>query len=1151
MQGDLSRETFDPRKHYTAVRLQQGRVLTDADFNEQGDIARHRHEHLARDVIGACGGPAEGAGFALTGGMRALAVLAQDANNVWIAGEDGVLLVSSNGGGAWTVANTGSTRHLRALARAGATGWAVGDGGSILRSGDSGATWAAQASGMLQTLRGVAAFDAQHAWAVGDGGLALASVDGGVTWTPHAAGVARLYAVAFTSALNGLAVGQGGAIVRSTDGGQSWANVPSGTQATLRAVVLSGAQALAAGDGGTLLTSSDGGATWTQVASGSTARLRALRMRDANTGWAAGDGGTLLATSNGGSSWAAQPVAGSPMLAGLSVAGAADAWLVGAGQAWRVAAGGAGAPATLPAASLLIGAGCYYAQGQHCAWEQGASLANQPDGGMAQRLAAGQYLIYLRAWQRHISALEDPALREVALGGPDTATRARQIAQVRALALPSPSNPANNLPWDCGATVAGWDSLTAPPSARLAARAEPQLAATSVCDIAASAGYRRLENQLYRVEIHSVDPGTGAATFKWSRENGSVAYTVQSVSIDTVANQTTVRVAARGRDANLDLSAHDRVELIDDMAALQQRAGQLFEYLNDGDDALELVLAGVPTGSLGQDASLHPILRRWEQRPTAAGQNAVALVEGSWLALEDGVEVRFTPGGSYRVGDYWQIPARTATADVEWPLDDDGAPQPRPPAGVRDGWARLGLVTVDAGGLISAITDCRDWFPPLTKLTQLLYVGGDGQEAAPGAAVAEPLRLRVARGALALAGSRVRFTVEAGGGTVGSPAAGVFDVVTDAAGQAACPWQLGAAGPQRVRANLLASGGSPVPEQTLVFAAMAQAPVQAGGGCEVTIGKGGNFEQLSTELLQKLLKERGGQLCICFLPGQHALDGLSVNQTDASMRLSLHGCGPTAVIAVAGPVSLGGFAALELRDLQLSMSTKAQLQLTNNQQLGLHGLRVDGKQDTPQAPPWITVDGTTELRMHQCEVATAPTASVVITNTQGLCELMHNVIAGDLSFYGMPAPDVAGAAPPATMLANLLANGDFQVPTGRGQLVLAQNQLTRLNLGLDMVKQLLARRFDGLFNTVVLQCNSFSSAPSLCAGVYLSATGNHFTATRLANGNLYGVLVGKRAAASSNLGELVGDHATLRFLVTQGQFRGAANMVFTMPQSTP
>lgn len=1139
MQGDLSRETFDARKHYTAVRLQQGRVLTDADFNEQGDITRQRLEHLARDVIGASGGPAEGAGFALAGGMAALAVHAQDANSIWIAGQDGVLLVSSNGGGAWTVANTGSTRHLRALARSGSTGWAVGDGGTILRTSNSGSSWTAQASGTLQALRGVACTDAQHAWAVGDGGLALATVDGGVTWTARATGVARLHAVAFTSAQNGLAVGQGGAIVRSADGGQTWAKVGSGSQATLRAVVLNGAQALAAGDGGTLLVSGDGGATWSTATSGSTARLRTLRMRDANTGWAAGDGGTLLATGNGGASWTAQPVAGSPQLAGLSVAGTADAWAVGAGQSWRIAATGAGAPATLPAASLLISAGCYYVQGQHCVWEQAASLANQPDGGVALRLAPGQHLIYLRAWQRHISALEDPAIRELALGGPDTATRTRQMAQVRALALPTP---ANNQAWHCGAPVAGWDSLTAAPGARLAARAEPQLAATSVCDIAASAGYRRLENQLYRVEIHSVDANTGAATFKWSRENASVAYAVQSVTIDSVAQQTIVRVAARGRDANLDLSPHDRVELLDDASAREQRAGQLFEFLHDGDDALELVLGGLPQSSLGQDASGHPLLRRWEQRPTAAGQHALAVVEGGWIPLEDGVQVRFAPGGSYRVGDYWQIPARTATADVEWPLDEDGAPQACPPAGVRDGWARLGLVTVDAGGLISAITDCREWFPPLTQLTQLLYVGGDGQEAAPNTTLAEPLRLRVARGALPLAGSRVRFTLEAGGGSVNPP-----DVTTDAQGLAQCNWQLGGAGPQRVRANLLTSGGAAVPEQTLVFSAMAQAPAQAGGGCCITIGKGGDFEQLSTELLMKLLEEHGGQLCLCLLPGTHELADLTVNQVPPGARLSLHGCGPTAIVAVHAPIALGGFAALELRDLQLAMDPGTSLQLTGNRELGLHSLRVRGKQDQPQ--PWIVVDGSSELRMHQCEVAAAAPASVVLQNITGQCEVMHCVIAGDLAFYGMPPPDGTASAPIATVLVNALISGDFQVPAGRGQLVLGHNRLRRLNLGEEMLKQLIQRQFNGLFQTVVLQGNTFSSAPSLCAGVLLTVNGNHFTAGQTAE-NLHGVLAGRRAAASGNASDLLNDKMTLVFLLTnRTQFRGAANLMPTTPPS--
>ncbi|HSV81104.1 MAG TPA: DUF6519 domain-containing protein, partial [Ramlibacter sp.] len=991
-------------------------------------------------------------------------------------------------------------------------------------------------------LRGVAVFDAQRDWAVGDGGLVLRTVDGGANWTQHASGVDRLHAVAFASTTDGLAVGPGGAIVRSTDGGAAWSRVDSGSSATLRAVSLAGAQAWAVGDGGTVLRSGDGGATWTTATNGSTARLRAVRFRDANNGWIAGDGGTLLVTTNGGTSWTAQPVAGGPALAGLSVAGTEQPWLVGGGQAWRVAATGAGAPAALPAASLRIGAGRYYVQGQLCEWEQAASLANQPDGGVPLRLPAGTHLVYLRAWQRHVSALEAPGIREVALGGPDTATRAQQVAQVRSLALPaSPDNAA----WHCGADVAAWNNLIASPAARMAARAEPELAATGVCEIAASAGYRRLENQLYRVEIHSVDT-TGAATFKWSRENGSVAYAVEEVGIDTAADRTTVRLAARGRDANLDLALHDRVELVDDEAELQGRAGQLFEYLNDGDDALELVLAGVPTGTLGQDPARHPVLRRWDHTPAVAGENALPVEEGEWLTLEDGVQIRFAPGGSYRPGDYWQVPARTVTADVEWPRDGDGEPVAEAPAGVRDGWARLGLVTVDANGLVSAITDCRELFPPLTRMTQLLYVGGDGQDTTPGGALPEPLRVRVMRGALPVPGARVRFAVEAGGGNVGNPPSNTFDATCNAQGLAECPWRLGTAQNQRVRANLLTSGSAPVPAQVLVFAATATSPATGGrgGGCELTIGQGGDFPELTSELLERLMTERPS-LCICFLPGTHRMEAglqLDATPTRAVRRLSLHGCGPTAVIAVAAPIALAGLAALELRDLNLALSGRAVIALTNNQQVELDGVQVAGRNDSQL--PWLAVGGTRSLRMRGCALPAAVRAAAVFQDITGLCEITHCQFAGDVAFYGIPDAEV-----PRDELLRALQNGDFEVPPGAGQLVFANNLATRLALGVETMRSLVARQPRGLFQTVVLQGNTFTADMTVCAGVFMSVTGNHFSGAEL-RVNTYGMLVGRRAAASGNVGEVFGDNATLWFLVTRGNFRGAANMVFTLPQST-
>src|SRR5438067_12970544 len=66
MTSDISRSTFDPKKHYVGVVMQQGRVQVDADWNEQQAIYQHRIETEARDVIGFCGTPVDSDGFKIT-----------------------------------------------------------------------------------------------------------------------------------------------------------------------------------------------------------------------------------------------------------------------------------------------------------------------------------------------------------------------------------------------------------------------------------------------------------------------------------------------------------------------------------------------------------------------------------------------------------------------------------------------------------------------------------------------------------------------------------------------------------------------------------------------------------------------------------------------------------------------------------------------------------------------------------------------------------------------------------------------------------------------------------------------------------------------------------------------------------------------------
>jgi hypothetical protein len=112
------------------------------------------------------------------------------------------------------------------------------------------------------------------------------------------------------------------------------------------------------------------------------------------------------------------------------------------------------------------------------------------------------------------------------------------------------------------------------------------------------------------------------------------------------------------------------------------------------------------------------MLRRWDHRRGIARKKlkstgVYAVVEDEWLDLEDGVQILFekSPQGTshaYRSGDYWLIPARVATGDVEWPGPPD-APESRPPHGVEHHYAPLGLLMVSSDDKVN-YQDCRTTF---------------------------------------------------------------------------------------------------------------------------------------------------------------------------------------------------------------------------------------------------------------------------------------------------------------------------------------------------------------------------------------------------------------------------------------------------------
>ena len=93
---------------------------------------------------------------------------------------------------------------------------------------------------------------------------------------------------------------------------------------------------------------------------------------------------------------------------------------------------------TVQNGQLMIGKGRAYIDGILCENEATIPFSQQPDVplvGNPLPTRPGYYLAVLEVWLRHITALDDPEIREVALGGPDTCTRAKTVWQVGLLPL--------------------------------------------------------------------------------------------------------------------------------------------------------------------------------------------------------------------------------------------------------------------------------------------------------------------------------------------------------------------------------------------------------------------------------------------------------------------------------------------------------------------------------------------------------------------------------------------------------------------------------------------------------------------------------------------------------------------------------------------
>ena len=377
------------------------------------------------------------------------------------------------------------------------------------------------------------------------------------------------------------------------------------------------------------------------------------------------------------------------------------------------------------------------------------------------------FFIYLDVWERHITSLEDDSIREKALDGPDTCTRAKVVWQVKAIPADMSADEQSDLesalsqikdlynqkdskeqnftkPYNLDLLndiqnledqITQFSRLVFLPLHHklvnqvvrqnypsLAARVDPGRKTEDACITPPASRYRGAENQLYRIEIHQggkvSDGDNPPPTFKWSRDNASMA---------------TAWLGGQGSDLQVagarGLAAGNWIELSDNTLDLRGELGTLVQLVKvEGN-----ILSVDPATTLPpfSDFPKSPKIRRWDQIQT--GNNS--LVDGAmkiqesvantdvWIDLEDGVQIQFSEGGDYRTGDYWLIPARVATGNVEWPIQmdangptKDGAgnfiPLEQAPHGIEHHYALLGFAFCSNPGL-NIIDNARFEFWPL------------------------------------------------------------------------------------------------------------------------------------------------------------------------------------------------------------------------------------------------------------------------------------------------------------------------------------------------------------------------------------------------------------------------------------------------------
>jgi uncharacterized protein DUF6519 len=439
------------------------------------------------------------------------------------------------------------------------------------------------------------------------------------------------------------------------------------------------------------------------------------------------------------------------------------------------------APTSPPSAEpydFSISAGTMYVGGQRAVFPpevpgQGAveySYFDQPNWLSPPAPAAppNQEFIYLHLLEGEVSAVEDPELKDVALGGPDTTQRLHIVKRVKRLAVglsdcTGASEEAART-WSAAGFVFDPQTLRLIPQATLQVSYADPSTATDPCDPVAQGGYLGADNQLIRVQVISGGPTGAAPGIVWGYDNASFLYRA-SVSPQT---PTTVVLAQSPVDAFHIPQQGQVVEVLrsayiidtEPNATDPQQADTIRCVAEAHGVICTLTAPYQPdTLSLSLDQSLPPeylndtnplFVRIWQSQISAVTADGVTLyslqnADGSLTGVQVTLGMQ---GNVLPIGAYWMFAVRPSTPQAVYP--ERFLIRPQPPDGPRQWVCALGTIAWNGGlaaaGIVSPPTfhDCRNSF---CNLIEACNEHGDGcctVTVRPADLAADPLALQKA-----------------------------------------------------------------------------------------------------------------------------------------------------------------------------------------------------------------------------------------------------------------------------------------------------------------------------------------------------------------------------------------------------------------------